>query len=79
MKRIKAACICQTLLFAAKDNTKRNCAAQLAQEEFEQYKISLQHTHTQYRIVKETPRDDGSILVEVIKQYNQSPVRDYLK
>jgi hypothetical protein len=34
---------------------------------------------TQYKILSEEELEDGSIMVEVIKQYNTSPVGDYLK
>ena len=33
---------------------------------------------TQYKIVEETAQPDGSILLKVIKQYNSSPVGQYL-
>ena len=36
------------------------------------------HNHTKYKIVDETEQPDGSIIVKVIKQYNSSPVGDYL-
>ena len=42
------------------------------------YKKNLERNHTRYKIVEETAQPDGSILVKVIKQYNTSPVGDYL-
>lgn len=33
---------------------------------------------TQFRIVEEAKQPDGSIIVKIIKQYNNSPVGDYL-
>lgn len=78
MKRVKAACICQTLHFMLKDDLPHSYAVQQVQEEVAQYKKTLERNRTQYRIVEETTQPDGSILVKVIKQYNQSPVGNYL-
>lgn len=76
MKRVKAACICQTLHFMLKEE--HADAAKLVKEEVEHYKQSLDRNRTQYRIVEESQQQDGSIILKVIKQYNQSPVGDYL-
>ena len=78
MKRVKAACICQTLHFQAKDAFRREDAAAMARQEVEQYKLGLQRNRTAYKIVDEAEQPDGSILIKVIKQYNASPVGDYL-
>ena len=78
MKRVKAACICQTLHFSLKDEVEHDRAVRLVRDEFEQYKKSLERNHTQYKIVEEQPQPDGSLMVKVIKAYNYSPVGDYL-
>ncbi len=78
MKRIKAACICQTLHFLLKEDAERQWAAKQVQQEVEHYKQGLERNHTQYKIVEETTQPDGSILLKIIKQYNSSPVGDYL-
>lgn len=78
MKRVKAACICQTLHFSLKEEVEHDRAVRLVQDEFEQYKKSLERNHTQYKIVEELPQPDGSLMVKVIKAYNYSPVGDYL-
>ena len=44
----------------------------------ERYKHTLDARHTKYRIVAEEKQADGSVLLKIIKQYNQSPVGDYL-
>jgi len=44
----------------------------------EQYKKTLERNRTQYKIVEQTTQPDGSIMLKVIKQYNSSPVGDYL-
>ena len=79
MKRVKAACICQTLHFLLKADVEHDYALKLVQEEVAHYKANLERNRTQYRIVEELPQEDGSIIVKVIKQYNACPVGDYLK
>lgn len=78
MKRIKAACICQTLHFMLKEDLGQEEAVKSVIQEVEHYKQSLEKNHTQYKILEETTQPDGSIVVKIIKQYNQSPVGDYL-
>lgn len=79
MKRIQAACICQTLHFFLKDEMSKERNEKYSQEEFERYKQSLEKSHTEYRVLEEVKQDDGSIIIKIIKQYNNSPVGDYLK
>ena len=78
MKRIKAACICQTLHFMLKEDVGHDYAVNLVKQEVAHYKEGLDRNHTQDKIVEETAQPDGSILLKVIKQYNSSPVGDYL-
>ncbi len=78
MKRIKAACICQTLHFLLKEDVGHDYAVKLVNEEVEHYKQTLQRRRTQYKILEETTQPDGSIVMKIVKQYNQSPVGDYL-
>ncbi|MCD7715113.1 MAG: hypothetical protein LUI39_01495 [Lachnospiraceae bacterium] len=78
MKRVKAACICQTLHFMLKEDLGHDYAVKMVQEEVAQYKRTLERNHTQYKIVDESEQPDGSIMIKVIKQYNNSPVGDYL-
>lgn len=78
MKRIKAACICQTLHFMLKEDLNHSYAAQQVRQEVEQYKRTLDRNRTQYRILEEIVQPDDSIIIKVVKQYNQSPVGDYL-
>ena len=78
MKRVKAACICQTLHFMLKEDVAHDYAVRLVQDEVAHYKKNLERNHTRYKIVEETAQPDGSILVKVIKQYNTSPVGNYL-
>lgn len=79
MKRVKAACICQTLHFMLKDDLEQEQAVRLVKEELANYKRKLEQNRKQYKILEESPQPDGSIIVKVIKQYNATPVGDYLK
>lgn len=78
MKRIQSACICQTLHFTQKDDVEHDRAAKWNKEEVEKYKKSLERNRTQYKIIEENEQSDGSIIIKVIKQYNTSPVGDYM-
>ena len=78
MKRVKAACICQTLHFRLKEDVEHNCAVKLVREEVAHYKATLDRNQTKYRILEEIHQEDGSIMLKVIKQYNACPVGDYL-
>ena len=69
MKRIKAACICQTLHFMLKDNVEHDYAVRLVREEVERYKQSLDRNHTKYRIEEETNRTFSKL--EVFNQHGQ--------
>ena len=78
MKRVKAACICQTLHFVLKEDVAHDWAVKQVEQDVEQYKKTLERNRTQYKIVEQTTQPDGSIMLKVIKQYNYSPVGDYL-
>ncbi len=72
MKRVKAACILQTLVFSQKPelNFSRERALKINREEIEHYKATLERARTRYVIVDETEQEDGSIVVHVKKQYS---------
>lgn len=78
MKRVKAACICQTLHFMLKEEAAHDWAVEQVKREVEQYKTNLERNRTKYKIVDETAQPDGSILLKIIKQYNSGPIGDYL-
>lgn len=78
MKRIKAACITQTLVFSNHDGETTEYAKKMIQKEYEKYKEQLDRSKTKYVILSEKVNDDGSIIIEIKKQYNTSPVGDYL-
>lgn len=78
MKRIKAACITQTLVFSNHDGETTEYAKKMIQKEYEKYKEQLDRSKTKYVILSEKVNDDGSIIIEIKKQYSTSPVGDYL-
>ena len=78
MKRVKAACITQTLHFLLKEDVGQEYAKKLVTEEVKKYKDSLDKNKTQYKILSEETQADGSVIIEIKKQYNISPVGHYL-
>lgn len=78
MKRVKAACIVQTLYFLLKEDVGHDYAIKLVNEEVKKYKEQLDKNKTQYKILSEQVQQDGSIVIEIKKQYNTSPVGSYL-
>ena len=78
MKRVKAACICQTLHFMLKEELDRDYALALVKREVAQYKKWLEQGSSKYKIVEEASQEDGSVVLKVIRQYNSTPVGNYL-
>lgn len=82
MKRVKAACILQTLVFAQKPEMgySKDRALAINKEEIEHYKATLERAKTRYQIVDTVEQEDGSIVVHVRKQYNdKADVSEYFK
>lgn len=80
MKRVKSACIPQTLVFMQKEECglSRASTLEINHREFEHYKQTMERTHTRYQIVSADEQDDGSIIVRVRKQYNdRADVSEY--
>ncbi len=80
MKRVKSACILQTLVFSQKPEMgyTTDYALQLNRDELKRYKEQLDRSKTRYIIVREDEQSDGSILVHVKKQYNdRTDVSEY--
>jgi len=61
-----------------KDDLGHDYAVKLVREEVEKYKASLDKNRTKYKLVSEETQPDGSVMIRIIKQYNTSPVGDYL-
>lgn len=78
MKRIKAACLHQTIHFQLKDGVSTEFSRRQVLQEYEGYKARLEKSRTQYKVLEEAPQPDGSLIVRIKKQYNAQPVGDYL-
>lgn len=82
MKRVKAACILQTLVFAQKPEMgySKDRALAINKEEIEHYKATLERAKTRYQIIDTVEQEDGSIVVHVRKQYNyKADVSEYFE
>ena len=78
MKRIKAACLEQTIHFQLKDGISSELAKQQVRQEYESYKVQMDRHQTRYKIVEETEQPDGSLIIKIKKQNNTQPVGSYL-
>lgn len=78
MKRVKAACITQTLHFMLKEDAGHDYAVKFVSEEVKKYKEQLDKNKVKYKILSEETQEDGSVIIEIKKQYNTSPVGSYL-
>lgn len=82
MKRVKAACIQQTLVFLQKEDCglSRSAVLEINRRELEHYKQTMDRTRTRYQIVSEEEQENGSIIVRVRKQYNdKADVAEYFQ
>ena len=61
-----------------KEDVEHDFAVKQVTDEVESYKKSLERHSTKHKIVEETVQPDGSVIIKIIKQYNQSPVGEYL-
>lgn len=77
MKRIKAACLLQTISFQPKDAYPSEFNRQQVQREYETYKALMDRRGTKYKILEENMQEDGSIIVKLKKQNNQQAIGDY--
>lgn len=79
MKRIKAACLLQTIHFQLKDDLGHVAAVKAVKDELEHYKVQLERKNTKFQIVDEAELPDGSIIVHIKKQYNNHSCDEYMK
>lgn len=80
MKRVKSACILQTLVFSQKPDLpfSKDQVLKLNHEEFEHYKANLERAKTRYQIIDVSEMEDCSVVVHVRKQYNdKADVSEY--
>lgn len=78
MKRIKSACLLQTIHFQLKEDIARAAAEHAVREEVAHYKAQLERNRTTYKIEEETVQPDGSIIIKIRKQYNNHDVGTYM-
>ena len=78
MKRIKAACLEQTIHFQLKDGISLEQAKRQVRQEYESYKTQMDRHRIQYKIIEEAEQSDGSLIIRIKKQNNTQPVGDYL-
>lgn len=78
MKRIKAACLEQTIHFQLKDGISLEQAKRQVRQEYESYKTQMDRHRIQYKIIEEAEQSDGSLIIRIKKQNNTQPVGSYL-
>lgn len=78
MKRIEAACITQTILFTNVEGKGKEYAERKLQEEIARYKKRLDKERIKYKVISEEIQEDGSILMEIVREYNNKSVGNYL-
>ena len=78
MKRIKAACLEQTIHFMLKEDLPHDEEEQIVKAEYEHYLAQLERNRTQYRILEKTEQPDGSLLVKLKKQYKRYDCTPYM-
>ena len=78
MKRIKAACLEQTIHFQLKEGLLPQSAKEQVRQEYEAYKAQMSRNRTQFKIMDEQEQPDGSLIIKIKKQNNAQPVGDYL-
>ena len=78
MKRIKAACLEQTVHFQMKEELRREEAVKYVQAEYEHYLAQMDRSRTRYQILEKTEQPDGSIIVKLKKQDNSYDCSPYM-
>lgn len=80
MKRVKAGCVLQTLVFLQKEDCglSKDSQRKYNREEVEKYKRDLEKNKTRYQIVSVEEQEDASIIVRVRKHLNdRTDVNEY--
>ena len=78
MKRIKAACLEQTIHFMLKEDFPHEEAVQAVQAEFAHYIAQMDRNRTRYQILEKTEQPDGSLVVKLKRQYNNYDCSPYM-
>lgn len=82
MKRVKSACILQTLIFTQRPELgySKERTLQINKDEFEHYKQSLERAKTRYQVSDVAEQEDGSVIVHIRKQYNdKTDISEYFE
>lgn len=77
MKRIKAACLEQTIHFMLREGYLGEMAKREVKQEVEKYKNQLDRNKTKYKIIDESEQEDGSVILKIKKQYNGHAIGEY--
>ena len=78
MKRIKAACLEQTIHFQLKEGAEPEAAREQVRQEYAFYKAQMDRRRTPYKILAEQEQPDGSLIIQIKRQNNAQPVGSYL-
>lgn len=82
MKRVRSACIMQTLVFTQREELcfTGEKALELNRAEYEKYKSDLEKVGTRYQVLSENEETDGSVVIKIRKQYNdKTDVSEYFE
>lgn len=79
MKRIKAACLLQTVHFQLKEDLDHTLAVSAVRDEVAHYKKQLERHRTRYQILGEAEQPDCSIVIHLKKQYNHYDCGEYIQ
>lgn len=78
MKRIKQACLQQTIHFELNDHLEHDEAVHQANMELQRYKADLDRKGIRYRVDEESALENGTPVLVIRKQYNSYSVGSYL-
>ena len=67
------------IVFSNHDGETTEYAKKAIVQECEKCKAQLEKSGTKYKILSEKTKEDGSMVIEIKKQYNSSPWRNSLQ
>jgi len=79
MRRIKAACIVQTLHFVNVEGKGSEYGKRKVKEEIKRFKMRMDIDKIRYKVISEEDLEDGSVMMELVREYgNNKSVGNYL-
>lgn len=78
MKRIRYACLNQTIHFKLKEDIPHDWAVRMVQDEYAAYRRGLKEKNVPHRILLEEIKEDGSIVICIKRQLNRYDMGKYL-